>query len=759
MNFTFQWFPLLPIPLIVALCAALFGLLVYGTWLLRQKSVPARQTWLLAALRVAMIVVFAIGLLRPVVSIPRQMTLAPDAIVLVDASASMERPAGDSTSRWEESLRTLESSPAIAAASKSHKLHWFTFDRRAHSIPAQSDLPSAKPVGETTDLGGSLESAWQHVKLKNAAAGRDGVPTRVLVVSDGLDQGARPAAGVAKELGLVVDVFPAAADSSGGAAAAAKVVDVQAARRVLLGSETSVQVTVRADATLEGIALVLEEDGREVGRREVGPLTAGQESRVVLDHKPTEAGLKRYTARTVRDDVAVGSPRSVNVLVADRRHDVLLLEDSWRWDFKYLKRIFEDDPTFSFTAMLSRGNGIFVQFGEPDRRVQLGGFPRSRSELDGFETIILGNCDPRTWPRGTARNLALSVSEGGKSLIVIAGPHLSSWVEIAELAPLLPVEIAAETGTPISGQIELRLTPEGAASSWFSLGNARSGAESAGTATSLPDVEHVYPAVRKRPAANVLVETVAQSNAYGPLAVIAEHTFGRGHVLFIGTDTLWHWQTLGPRDDAGVTLYSSFWQQALRAMAPPEPTASDVQLWLRPERTVYLANDRIRFTAEVEAREGEKKASGERQIDIDATVVLPDGKRVPLDLLTDPGAPTRRTAWFDAPLAGRYRIEAAAQSESNSVGEVATVVEVLPRAGERDATAVDATALSRLAAETGGRVVDMKQPDGWMAAEASTPLTVTRQQSFDLWHNFAILLVLCTLLAADWTLRLFRGYV
>ena len=73
----------------------------------------------------------------------------------------------------------------------------------------------------------------------------------------------------------------------------------------------------------------------------------------------------------------------------DARYDVLVLEDTWRWEFKYLRRVFEDDPSFSFTALLARGNGAFVHFAEPDRRSPLAGFPRGANDLDGFDLFLL----------------------------------------------------------------------------------------------------------------------------------------------------------------------------------------------------------------------------------------------------------------------------------------------------------------------------------------------------------------------------------
>ena len=749
---TLQWFPLLPVWLIVVLAAALTAVLVFGSWLLRKKSIPRRWITAFAVLRVGMIVVFTLALLRPVVTLPRQTTLAPDLVVLVDTSESMSLPSGaDAATRLDAARAVLKDSPALQAAGRTHALHWFAFDQRAYPLDAAA-LQQAEAKGTTTDIAGSLASAYQHVRLLNAAAGTNGVPTRALVVSDGQNQGTGDAVAVARELGLTVDVLAPPA-GQGQTQQPVTIADVQSARRVLLGSETAFQVTLRADARADGLELALEEDGKEVERRKLAELPAGHETRLVLTHHPAEPGLKRYVLKLLRGGTAVGQPRAVNVQVTDQRHDVLVLEDTWRWEFKYLRRLLEDDPSFSFTALLSRGGSAFVQFGEPERRVQLGGFPRSRSELDGFDTLILGNVNPQNWPRGFARNVRNTVIDGGKSLVVIAGPDLGRWVDVPELMQLLPVELNRESGTPVPGSVDLRVTPEGEASSLFVMAAGNADEAGSGVDAKLPPVEQVYPAVRKRPAATVLLEAAGQTNPYGPLIVMAEQTVGRGRVLFIGTDTLWRWQTLGPRNEAGVTLYSAFWQQALRALAPAEPTTSPTMLWLHPERTQYRAGERVKLTAEWHAPEGETG-----QV-VTAAVVLPDNRRLPLDLVPDEHDPSRLAGQFDVTAAGQYRVEATARTEARVLADMAAMIEVIPRPGEKDDAPVNAAALQRLAAATGGRVIDPTAPDGWLPAKPPEPVTIVRRQSYDLWRNFSLLLLLSGFLAADWSLRLFRGYV
>ena len=66
--------------------------------------------------------------------------------------------------------------------------------------------------------------------------------------------------------------------------------------------------------------------------------------------------------------------------------------------------------------------------------------------------------------------------------------------------------------------------------------------------------------------------------------------------------------------------------------------------------------------------------------------------------------------------------------------------------------------IARLTASTGGRVIDPTTAEGWLPNAAPASTTVVRQQPIDLWHNFTLMLVLAGLMAADWSLRLFRGY-
>src|ERR1022692_4232965 len=105
-------------------------------------------------------------------------------------------------------------------------------------------------------------------------------------------------------------------------------------------------------------------------------MKAGQTELVLmLAHRPTATGTKTYDfqLQPVPGETAA-PPKKVVVQVVDNKYEILVLEDAWRWEYKFLHRLFEDDPSFRFTALLPRGNNGFVQFASPDRRVNLVGF-------------------------------------------------------------------------------------------------------------------------------------------------------------------------------------------------------------------------------------------------------------------------------------------------------------------------------------------------------------------------------------------------
>lgn len=761
-SFSFHLLPTLPLWGIALLCALMLLLLVQGSVVLLRKRVPGRWVAILAVLRLVIIAVFALCLLGPLFSFNRDEKKKPDLLVMIDTSSSMNLPSPTgSQSRLTTAIDSLKTHDVLAGLSKRYDLHYYSFDQNARALSAadiSDHLANLKAQGQTTQLGQSLSDVWQ---LARDAAGEGPAPTHVLLISDGHDVGSSDAATTAANHGLTID-YLSLPDASADTESQSPVVitSLQSQPRVLLGSDATFLATLgRDDKAPRQLTLALTEDGKAVVTQPV-TVPAGQaEVQVRLDYQPSERGLHKYRmvilekedaqdAQAIADAAVAqetASAYELSLAVIDSTINVLFIEDTYRWSFRFFKRLMEDDPTYSLTSMLSRGGGAYTRFAEPDRQLDISGFPRSAAELQGIDIIMLGDASPRHWPSGLAQGLYQSVTRDGKSLIVIAGPNLAQWQSVPELMALLPVELTKDSAKPVEGPVEVDITSEGRSTSFFS---DRMGV----FAQKLPPLDFVYPPVRKRPAATTLLEASTLGTQQGRMIVMAEHAIGAGRVLYVGSDSLWKWQLAGRRDEKGVTPYSLFWQQAMRAMTPLG--RSDAGLVLQTNRSRYESGQRIELLAKLS--QGQLAESPK----VEATVTLPDAQRAPIAFVAHATEPGVFVAQFQATMAGTYRIEASALTEKQALGQVTATIDVSPAPGESTHIGIAQDKLAKLAAVTGGHRVEPADASTWPAPDASMQqLHVTSTTHIDLWNHYILLVVLCLLLGGDWLIRLLRGYV
>jgi hypothetical protein len=750
---TWIWNPVWP-PWAIG-CAVLLLLLV--TWLgyriLRLRNIPNRWAGILLMLRLLAVLVFALCLLRPTVRMEHRVRRAPDLLVLVDRSASMAAPAGtNQPARWDSLRRTLTDSPLATRYLSRHNTHLFVFDRTVvrAEIP---DLARMKPDGATTRMAAAIQTAWSLYRQQSIPDDLPGMQAnRVLLLSDGLDRDPQDPAEVARALGLAVDVLEWPAPGLPSADTPPAITAIQAPVRILQGAEGRVRVTLAIPPASGATVLRLIEGEQEIVRQDLPAGPTLSRGPVELVFTPTLPGTHHYQVRLTSTASPVPfsgeAERPFSVTVPSLKNEVLFLDDAWRWDFKFLRRVMEDDPAFALTAFLSRGTGLYQQFGEPDRQISLGGFPQSRTELGWFDIFILGDTDPRRWPRALAPALRDLVVEEGKSLLVIAGPRLVGWADVPELAGLLPVEMTPETAKPLPGPIAIRLRPESRNSAWFFAPTGQALQRWA----DLPPVDQIYPVTRKRPAAQILLEASGLSNANGPLIVLAEHTVGRGRVLFLATDTLWKWQMAAVLDAEGNTPYLFFWQQALRALQPIHSRKGNQALHLETDRSSYQVGAEVRLKARLE---GDKVAD---QPVFETGVTLPDGQTLPLNLLADPRQPGVFQAVFEAALSGAYTVRATGYDGGRPLADAQLILNVVEAPPEERAQPPAAMFLANLAQATGGMRIDPQDPATWPPpATAEREILVPR--FIEGWALHRLLLLLVVLLGADWLIRLIRGYV
>jgi hypothetical protein len=749
-----DFYPFLGRGVLVVLTLLLLVAVGWSASLLRARNVPRFWLAVLTALRVAAVGILLLMLLRPVIRIARDRPARLDRLVLVDTSASMNRgdtPNGET--RLANVLQRLDDPALRRQGLRDATLHWFAFADHVRPLET-AELPRLRADGAETDYAAAFEEAMLLYQwgLDDPQARR--LKPRILLLSDGADRGRLDARAVAARLGVPVDVLPPETVEQEPPPQMA-IADVQHTPRVLLGSELRMQVTVRQQGCAGVPArIILAEDGQTLVEQPVTFTQPRDEQRFMLQFRPDQAGVRRYALRLATDAPAAAPPlvsetgRVVTVRVETEFHDILMVEPEWRWSFPFMRRVIEGDPAFAFSGFLSRGAGVFIQFGEPKRRVNLTGFPRSLAELEGFDTIILGDVRPDELPPALITALATFVTERGKSLVVVAGPRMGSWLRYPDLTALLPVELQPGDGL-VEGPVPVRISDEARSSAFFFAPDGRT---SLTRWRELPEMDQMYAPLRKKPAATVLLESPARRNAFGPLIVAAVHTVGRGQVLFVATDTLWKWQMLGTMDDDGNTPFTVFWQQALRTIRP-ERVGAGIDVWLHPDRTRVEQGRDVVLHARLDG------SAPQRQVQLVGRVHAAGGRDLPLAFTPRPDDPSRYQTIFVADEPGVYEILAEVHGGGDLLGTAATQIEVVSRPPESADEPADGLALVRLAAATGGRQLALP-PDAGEQAAARQERPMERSVTVvDLWSNLALLLVLTLVLGADWLLRLMRGYI
>lgn len=756
MNLTFA--PLLPLWLIAAIGAVLLGLLGYGSMLLRAKSISPRWVTILAGLRVVAIVLFVLLLARPVIHYTKDITDKPDMMVMLDTTRSMGRDAaGDPDPRLRDVIAAMREHGLQKKLAASFDTPWFAFDQHVRPV-TPDELDALELHAETKDLSEGLRTAWAYQRLRETGRGRaDSERSRLLLISDGHDDGQGDPVQTARRLGVTVypmpprDLTPVPPNPGVG------ISNFQSAPNVLLGSQARFSAKLRSIGEIDAgpVELALQTGGETVRTRRVHIQPGSDEEHVELTHQPPSAGRHDYSlvARPVEDGPAFEphAPSSLTVNVLPRGHQVLMLEDRWRWDFRFLRRTMEDDPHFALTAFISRRPGTYMQFADTSRTVHLEGFPQGRGELAWFDTIVLGDVNPEHWPSTLAPAIHEMVVERGKSLIVLAGPGLPRLAQQSALRSLLPVEPHRDKPGLVQGPVQIAPAPGARDASLFYTPD---GDDFFSVFNDLPPMDQIYAPVRKKPAANLLLTAPERTNDYGQLIVMAEHTVGEGRVLYVGTDTLWKWQMLPARDSQQRTPYEVFWKQTLRAMAPQRPQQHGAALSLRTDRSRYMPRRTVRLTAELDVPAAER---GRMQVSM--SVELPDERVLPAAVRAHPERAGVYLAEFEPPVPGAYTLTGRAEMEGQTVAESVTRIHVAPQAETSAPRPNDMATLSRLAQATGGRIVSPDDPATWPTADSAEARPAQVERSFDLWRTAVLLLLLVAVLSLDWLVRLWRGFV
>ena len=277
-----------------------------------------------------------------------------------------------------------------------------------------------------------------------------------------------------------------------------------------------------------------------------------------------------------------------------QKHKLLLLDGRPRWEFRYLRNLFERNPQWAVNALVA-GTEVTDDWKRGDAPGQ---FPASREALFAYDLIGFGEVPAKLLTAEELGWIKEFVGTRGGGLFFIAGQRdeLRDYVT-GPLGALFPVEWLGKASKELPTL--LQLTDRG-----VTFGPLRlTGAAGANAALwkKLPP-PHWVANTKTLPGAETLAEAQVGSQQ---LPAIVLRQFGAGKVLWMGIDETWRW-----RYDVADRYQDAFWHQLADAIMEPAFAVHNQFIALDAGGVNYQAGDRAEIRVRLRDEHGRLISAG-----------------------------------------------------------------------------------------------------------------------------------------------------
>ena len=471
-----------------------------------------------------------------------------------------------------------------------------------------------------------------------------------------------------------------------------------------------------------------------------------------IDVTPKKAGTFTFTAEIepMKDEMSVDNNHKSKpgVTVVDKKIRVLLVEDSPRWESRFLTSILEADkqridPSFVLRQADDRVIATDSRFKKE--------FPRTMAELRNYDVIVLGNISGESFTKDELKNLSTYVQKEGGGLMIIAGansmPDSYAGTPIEEL---LPVEFEAQA--PISVEDELQrsiktgfhamLTPEGKRATVMRF--AADSHENELLWEKAEPLYWCYPAKRLKPGATALLVNAstmgARAGQEGGTPLIAEERFGKGQVMYLGSDETWRW-----RFKPGAQYHRRMWGQMINSLAMAHLLGKTNRVSLETDRAEYAVGDRAEIIARVLDKDFNKLIADNVTLVVERGDLNKDN--VVLNAVKD--QPGLFKGEYVPASEGDYRIAMQGEEEETERAFKAVVPHI-----EFDDPGMRVELMQQLANATSGAYVPLSEIAKLMGQlKDQKHVLEPRREERTLWNAPGVIVLFALLLGLEWFLR------
>ncbi len=439
--------------------------------------------------------------------------------------------------------------------------------------------------------------------------------------------------------------------------------------------------------------------------------------------------------------------RETPIVIREEKLRVLVVESLPRWEYRYLRNALSRDPGVELNCLLFHPGLSKVGGGNRD---YIPAFPDGLDQLSEYDVVFLGDVGlgEKQLSEEQCRLLKGLVEQQASGLVFMPGMkgNMLSLVD-SPLDELLPVvfDSSQPAGWGSRTPNHFALTELGRRSLLTKLADTQD--QNMQVWEDLPGFQWHAPVLRAKAGTDTLAVHQESSNNFGRIPLLVTRTFGRGKVLFMGTDGAWRWRR-GVED----LYHYRFWGQVVRWMAYQRNMAEGetMRFFFSPEQP--QVRQTITLNANVMEDSGEPLTSG----DVSVRFIAPSGRTETVKMTSSGAEWGAFTGTFTPDEPGAHRATLRCEQTGNQLEATVFVQgQTLEQVGKPARPEV----LEELARVTRGQVIgasDLSQIIKAIQDVPDPPCIIRRVQ---LWSHPLTASLLLAMLAAFWIGRKIVGMI
>lgn len=427
----------------------------------------------------------------------------------------------------------------------------------------------------------------------------------------------------------------------------------------------------------------------------------------------------------------------LRVRAVTQRRKLLLLDGRPRWEFRYLRNMFERDPKWEVNALVAgteitdswpRGNGP-------------GKFPTEKEALFAYDLIGFGEVPRKLLTEAELGWIREFVGTRGGGIFFVDGQRdvLRGYAG-TPLGTLFPIEWLGKGGRELPAN--LQLTDRGA-----EFGPLRLASDPAENASLWRNLQppHWVTHAKALPGAETLVEAMVGAQK---LPVVVTRRFGAGKVLYMGLDESWRW-----RYNVADQWQEPFWHQMANAIMEPPYAVRDKHLALDVGAVNYHAGDAAEIRVRLSDEQGRVVSRGSP-----VAVLYRDGEKIStLSLSADENEGGLFRGKTSPLTHGRYEVAVDARGAVPETSLPRVEFHVVGKGGdtsrEMGELSCNEELLQQMARASAGEYY--REEDAARLVEKLEPLSKGRVEESEtiLWQSWWWFVPVIGLLTVEWILR------